>query len=148
MEIRKATTRDIDAIAEFNCRMALETEGKTLDRDTVLAAVGRVFADVSKGFYLVAVDGGAVVGCLMITYEWSDWRNADWWWIQSVYIVPASRGRGLYGQMYRSIKNMARAEGGVYGIRLYVERENHHAQRVYESLGMERSNYYMYDEEL
>jgi ribosomal protein S18 acetylase RimI-like enzyme len=148
MNIRIATKDDAAAFVHFNSAMALETEGKELDQETVTKAVEDVFDDEQKGFYVVAEGDGGVVGGLMVTYEWSDWRGSWWWWIQSVYIVPEARGKKIYSRLYDFVRERAREAGNVYGIRLYVETENVNAQRVYEKLGMQRSHYYMYDEEL
>ncbi|MCC6825038.1 MAG: GNAT family N-acetyltransferase [Acidobacteria bacterium] len=148
MNIRFAKVEDADAIAGFQVAMALETEDRVLDAEVVAGAVRDVFADGMKGFYVVAEDAGEVVGSLMISYEWSDWRRGWWWWIQSVYIKPKARGRHIYSLMYEFVKQKAQDAGNVKGIRLYVETENEHAQRVYEKLGMRRSSYFMYDAEL
>ena len=147
MQIRTATAEDVDSLVEFNQAMALETEGKRLDPDTLRAGVSAVFADAKKGFYVVADDDGRVAAGLMVTTEWSDWRNGWFWWIQSVYVRPEHRGSGLYGHMYEFIKARATESGDVCGFRLYVEKENERAQRVYEKLGMERTYYLMYEEE-
>ena len=147
MNIRLATIEDTDTFVEFNAAMAVETEGKRLDPDVVEPAVRSVFTDTEKGFYVVAEDGGQIVGGLMVTYEWSDWRNAWWWWIQSVYIRPEGRGKRIYSLLYDFVKAKAK-DSGAYGIRLYVETENVHAQQVYEKVGMNRSPYFMYDEQL
>ncbi|QQS32235.1 MAG: GNAT family N-acetyltransferase [Acidobacteriota bacterium] len=148
MKVRLAEKTDARHFVDFNCAMAMETENKQLDRDTVTRAVEDVFDDPQKGFYIVAEDGDEVLGGLMITYEWSDWRGGWWWWIQSVFIVPEARGRKIYTQLYDFVKERARESGDVYGIRLYVDLDNENAQRVYEKLGMERSHYYMYEESL
>jgi GNAT superfamily N-acetyltransferase len=147
MNIRLANVDDTDDLVEFNQAMALETEGKHLEPAVLRLGVANVFTESQKGFYVVAETDGRIVGGLMVTYEWSDWRNAWWWWIQSVYIRPEARGRRIYSKLYDFVKERA-AEAGAYGIRLYVETENVHAQRVYEKVGMERSHYYMYDEKL
>ena len=147
MEIRIATEKDIPALVEFNQAMALETEHKTLDASILTAGVSAVFGDPSKGFYVVAGDGGSVAAGLMVTTEWSDWRSGWFWWIQSVYVLPKHRGGGLYGEMYEFVKARAAEAGNVCGFRLYVEKENERAQRVYEKLGMERTYYLMYEEE-
>jgi GNAT superfamily N-acetyltransferase len=147
MNIRVASREDGHVFVEFNQAMAFETEGKQLDPDIVGPAVASVFDDVEKGFYVVAEDEGHLVGGLMITYEWSDWRNAWLWWIQSVFVRPEARGKRVYSELYDFVKARAR-EAGVYGIRLYVEHDNTHAQRVYEKVGMERSHYVMYEEML
>lgn len=148
MNIRFARRDEAHYFVEFNQAMALETEGKTLDHAVVEAAVNAIFDDTTKGFYIVAEDGGIVVGGLMITFEFSDWRNAYWWWIQSVFIKPEARGKRVYSQLNDFVKERAKEAGNVYGIRLYVETENVHAQRVYEKVGMERSPYIMYAETL
>jgi ribosomal protein S18 acetylase RimI-like enzyme len=147
MQIRTATAEDVDALVEFNQAMALETEGKRLDPDILRAGVTAVFADAQKGFYVVADEDGSVAAGLMVTTEWSDWRNGWFWWIQSVYVQPEHRGSGLYGQMYAFVKSRAAEAENVCGFRLYVEKENERAQRVYEKLGMERTYYLMYEEE-
>lgn len=146
MNIRLAHREDTDALVEFNHAMAVETEGKRLDREVLRPGVEAVFEDENKGFYVVATEGNAIVGGLMVTYEWSDWRNAWFWWIQSVYIKPDARGQGLYRKMYEFVKERAEDEGNVCGFRLYVETENDHAQRVYDGVGMTRSHYVMFEE--
>ena len=148
MEIREAKLADADALIEFNQAMALETEGKRLDPEKISPGVRAVFEGDRRGFYLVAEEAGEIVGGLMVTYEWSDWRNAWFWWIQSVYVVPEARGKQLYAAMYERVKEMAAATGDVCGFRLYVETENERAQRVYEKVGMKRSHYLMYEEEV
>lgn len=146
MNIRIATEDDASALVDFNQAMALETEGKELDSETLSLGVSAVFADKTKGFYVVAEEEGTIVGGLMVTSEWSDWRNGWFWWIQSVYIVPAARGRGIYSDLYDFVKSRADEVGGICGFRLYVERENEHAQAVYEKVGMTASNYLMFEE--
>lgn len=148
MNIRIAEKSDSAALIEFNQAMALETEGKMLETEVLRSGVEAVFADAAKGFYVAAEDEGKIVGGLMITYEWSDWRNAWFWWIQSVYILPQARGKGIYSQLYDFVKKRAVEKGDVCGFRLYVEKENHHAQRVYEKVGMESSYYLMYEEKI
>jgi GNAT superfamily N-acetyltransferase len=148
MEIRLATNSDADALVAFNQRMADETEGKTLDEGKITPGVTAVFEDETKGFYVVAEQDEKIVGGLMVTYEWSDWRNAWFWWIQSVYILPEARGTSLYRSMYDFVKQRAAEAGNVCGFRLYVETENAHAQKVYEGVGMSQSHYLMYEEEV
>jgi ribosomal protein S18 acetylase RimI-like enzyme len=147
VKIRLANKGDADALVAFNQAMALETEGKTLASDNITNGVAAVFADEKKGFYVVAEDDGRIVGGLMVTYEWSDWRNAWFWWIQSVYIRPEARGQRLYRQMYEFVKQRAAETGNVCGFRLYVESENTRAQGVYDAVGMQRSHYVMYEDE-
>jgi GNAT superfamily N-acetyltransferase len=146
MNIRTATISDVPQLVDFNQKMALETEGKQLDTTTLASGVSAVFADANKGFYVVAEDGGLIIGGLLVTFEWSDWRNKWFWWIQSVYIVPEARGRGIYRLLYEHVKVKAGENANVCGFRLYVERENVRAQRVYEKVGMRNSVYFMYEE--
>ncbi|MFN0277423.1 MAG: GNAT family N-acetyltransferase [Pyrinomonadaceae bacterium] len=146
MNIRIATVGDIDSLVEFNKAMALETENKYLDSDVLRRGVEAVFSDEKKGFYVVAETQGKIVGGLMVTYEWSDWRAAWFWWIQSVYILPEARGQKIYSRLYDFVKSNATEEGNVCGFRLYVETENTGAQKVYEKVGMTASHYLMYEE--
>ena len=146
--IRTAKSEDADSLVEFNQAMALETEGKRLDGRILQAGVEAVFRDEHKGFYVVAESDGEIIGGLMITFEWSDWRGAWFWWIQSVYILPDFRGRGIYRKLYDFVKNEALARGDVCGFRLYVEKENVNAQKVYKKLEMEESHYQMFEEML
>lgn len=146
MNIQTAQISDITALVEFNQAMALETEGKHLDLGTLKAGVEAVFTDEDKGFYVVAEEGGRIVGGLMVTYEWSDWRNGWFWWIQSVYILPEARGRRIYGDLYDFVKKCADESGNVCGFRLYVEKDNLRAQGVYQRVGMESSHYLMFEE--
>lgn len=148
MNIRIATPEDSVSLVKFNQAMALETEGKGLNTDVLRCGVEAVFKDEEKGFYVVADDGGKIVGGLMITYEWSDWRNAWFWWIQSVYILPEARGQSIYTRLYDFVKAKAAEAGNVCGFRLYVEAENTNAQKVYEKVGMTASHYLMYEEKV
>ncbi len=142
--VRDARGDDIETIVAFNVALALETESKHLDRATLRAGVEAVLRDSSKGFYLVAQTSAAVVGQLMITTEWSDWRNADWWWLQSVYVEPAARRDGVFRALWTEV--VARSKSaGVRGLRLYVENENSRAQETYAALGMRRARYAMYE---
>jgi len=147
MNIRFASKKDVDSLVEFNQAMALETEGKHLDGDTLRSGVEAVFGDEKKGFYVVAEDNERIIGGLMVTYEWSDWRNGWFWWIQSVYILPEARGKSIYSRLYEFVKTKAAEAGNVCGFRLYVENDNYHAQKVYDKVGMAASHYLMYEEE-
>ncbi len=144
--IRPATPDDLTHIARFNQAMALETERRHLPDDIIRAGVRGLFERPELGFYLMAEVDGQPAGGLMITYEWSDWRNKLFWWVQSVYVLPEFRGQGLYRRLYREVKRLALAAGNVCGFRLYVERENTKAQAVYEHLGMQAAHYNMYEE--
>lgn len=146
MNIRRADFADAPSLIEFNQAMALETEGKQLAAEILKSGVEAVLNDAQKGFYTVAESGGKIVGGLMVTFEWSDWRNSWFWWIQSVYILPEFRGRKIYGELYDFVKKTAAEKSGVCGFRLYVEKENVNAQKVYEKCGMEASHYLMYEE--
>lgn len=147
MKIREATIQDAEIIAQNNNLMAVETEGKELEWDIIFNGVKAVINDANKGFYLVVEDEGKVAANLMITFEWSDWRNSTIWWIQSVYVVKEYRRKGLYKALYEETKKRAK-EAGVKVIRLYVEQENKVAQKTYENLGMQHSYYYMYEADI
>lgn len=146
MNIRIATRDDAAAMVEFNQAMALETEHKHLDNDVLSNGVAAVFDDPQKGFYVVADVDGEIVGGLMVTFEWSDWRNGWFWWIQSVYVRPEGRGKSVYSKLYEFVKQRASDAGNVCGFRLYVEKENEHAQAVYRKLGMDETYYLMFEE--
>jgi GNAT superfamily N-acetyltransferase len=140
LNIRPATIEDAETIAEFNARMARETEGLALDRATLAAGVRAVFEKQTGARYFVAEAAGRIVGQLMLTDEWSDWRNGAIWWIQSVYVDADMRGQGVFRSLYRHVEALAREQGAV-GLRLYVERENAAAQRTYARLGMSMTHY-------
>jgi ribosomal protein S18 acetylase RimI-like enzyme len=142
--IRKAVPTDAATIAAFQLAMAQETEGKQLELEVVKPAVDEVFANPNRGFYLVGEIDGDVAGSLMVTYEWSDWRNSNLWYIQSVYVQKQYRGCGVFKNLYQMVIDLARSQKAAY-VRLYVETDNERAQKVYESLGMKRLPYYMYD---
>jgi len=142
--IRAATPADVADLVAWNAAMAWETEHKRLDPETLQAGVRGVLEQPRRGFYLVAERAAAAVGCLLVTYEWSDWRNGDFWWIQSVYVTPAARRDGAFRALYAAVTQRATAAGAV-GLRLYVETENRHAQQTYEGLGMQRCHYFMYE---
>ena len=144
VHLRPAVASDAGVIARFNARMAEETEHLTLDPGRLLAGVRAILGDPAKGFYTLAEVDGHVAGQTMITFEWSDWRNANFWWIQSVYVKPEFRGRGVYRALYRHIEEQAR-EKGACGLRLYVERENTRARETYRRCGMNESPYLMYE---
>lgn len=145
IEIRMAGAIDGDSLVRFNRAMALETENKVLPEAIVERGVRSVFEEPGNGFYVVAECAGEIVAALMVTFEWSDWRNANFWWLQSVYVTPEFRRKGVYRKLYEFVRQRARDEGGVCGFRLYVEKENVAAQRVYESLGMSQPAYFMYE---
>ena len=146
--IRRASFADINPIVAFQLSMAEETEGKALDPQVVAEGVRSVLNQTDRGQYFLAEYQGRVVGSLLITYEWSDWRNANFWWIQSVYVEPTSRRQGVYSAMHNHILRIARSNPGVCGVRLYVDHENKTAQSTYSSLGMYKSRYDLYEVQL
>ena len=144
-EITVGTTNDINAIAAFQVAMAMESEGTTLDLERVTRGVTMAMADEAKGKYIVARIDGKAVGSLMLTREWSDWNCQWYWWIQSVYVEPQHRKKGVYKAMYSKVKEMAQAEN-VSQVRLYVDKTNTSAQQAYQRLGMNETHYLMYEE--
>lgn len=142
--LRRALPADAPALVAHNLAMAAETEQVTLDPEILLRGVEALFGDDGRGFYVVAEAEGRVVGQLMVTREWSDWRNAWFWWIQSVHVEPAWRRRGVYRALHGECEAMARREGAC-GLRLYVDRDNAGAQATYRALGMERSHYDLFE---
>jgi ribosomal protein S18 acetylase RimI-like enzyme len=153
--LRLAEARDKDALVEFNRAMARETEAKDLAVEVLDAGVENLLRSPQHGFYVVAEyysgaqeSHGEVVASLMVTYEWSDWRNGLFWWIQSVYVKPQFRRQGVYTRLYEFVKACAATERDVRGFRLYVEKENRIAQQTYERLGMTETHYKMFEEML
>jgi len=144
--VRQASVSDSHNIAQFNVKMAWETEEKKLDKEIISTGVESLFQKPEYGFYMVAEADGEVVASLMITKEWSDWRNGLFWWIQSVYVKPEFRRQGIYRSMYETILKLATNHTDVCGCRLYVEKENTRAQKTYKALGMSETHYKMYEE--
>ncbi len=142
---REARRGDAAAIIDFQLAMARETEDIELDREVLTRGVEAVFADATRGRYFIAERGGRIAGSLMITYEWSDWRNGLVWWIQSVYVIPEMRGMGIYAGLYRHIQSMVKDDASIRGIRLYVDRRNTRAQEVYTRLGMNGEHYSVFE---
>jgi ribosomal protein S18 acetylase RimI-like enzyme len=147
IEIRRAVPQDVPVLVKFNQLMAMETEGKELDTPTLTSGVNALFSDPFKGFYIVAEIEGEIAGQLMITYECSDWRNGNFWWIQSVYVAETFRKQHVFTTMYRYIENIARSNGQCCGIRLYVETNNLIAQEVYYKMGMHKTHYYLLEKD-
>lgn len=145
--VRLAAPKDATTISVGNCATALETEGWVLNPATALAGVQAVLDDPSRGFYLVAEMGGDVVGQCMVTFEWSDYRNGVFWWLQSVYVQPEARRRGVFLHLYRTVEEMARARADVTGLRLYVEAANRTAQEAYFRAGMQRAPYVLLEQD-
>jgi ribosomal protein S18 acetylase RimI-like enzyme len=146
MNLRLAAPADAQALVEFNCAMALETEGKRLLPEVIGAGVRSLLGNPRAGFYVVAQHENLVIGALLITREWSDWRNGDFWWIQSVYVREDWRRKGVYKALYRHIQQLAAQDPAVCGFRLYVERENARAQETYRALGMKQTHYLLFEE--
>ncbi len=144
MEIRAAELSDIETVVSFNVRLAEESEGLSLNMERLRAGVSAVLRDESLGFYLLAESGGNALGQLAITYEWSDWRNGTFWWLQSVYVRSEYRRKGVLRALYDDILQRAR-QRGVCGVRLYVERHNVKAQQAYRRLGLNQAVFDMYE---
>jgi len=144
IDIRNATRDDVVFLRDCNIAMAYESEQKQLAPEVLTRGIVAVFDHPERGFYIVAERAGERVGSLLITHEWSDWRNGGWWWIQSVYVMPDARRSGVFRSMYREIDTRARNTTGVIGLRLYVEKENTRAQATYAALGMEPAYYSLY----
>jgi GNAT superfamily N-acetyltransferase len=142
---RDATRADVPAIIDFQLAMARETEELELDREVLTRGVNALFTDPNLGRYYVAEADRRVIGSLMITYEWSDWRNGMVWWIQSVYVIPEFRRRGVYGGLYSHVKTIVEPDPSIRGIRLYVDNRNQSAQQVYARLGMEGEHYRVFE---
>jgi ribosomal protein S18 acetylase RimI-like enzyme len=148
VSIRPATPADAGRIADFNRRLAEESEDKRLDRQTVLAGVKALLERPANGQYYVADNGVEIVGQLLITYEWSDWRNAQFWWIQSVYVASQFRRQGVFSKLYAHVAELARSSPGVCGLRLYVEEHNTRALATYRALGLSNPGYRVMEIEL
>ena len=146
--IRGGRPEDAEVIAGFNRAMAEETEAKKLDLGISVSGVRALLERPQNGRYLVAEQGDEIVGSLMVTTEWSDWRNGFFWWVQSVYVRPEFRRQGVYRALYTEVRIHAKAQPDVCGIRLYVENENDSAQKTYEALGMKKTGYRLYEEEI
>ena len=156
LRIRPAHAADLDLLAGWAAAMAWETEHRRLDPATIRAGVEAGLADPARARYFVAMEQAvtagretiaSAVGTLMLTHEWSDWRNGEWWWIQSVYVAEEHRRKGVFAALYRHVEQLARDADGVIGLRLYVERDNANAQKTYQSLGMQDAGYRIYETE-
>jgi ribosomal protein S18 acetylase RimI-like enzyme len=148
MKIRKARLTDAAVIADFNTRLAWESEKLKLDAKTILRGVRAALKDSTKGTYSVAEHDGAVIGQLLITYEWSDWRNGNFWWIQSVYVAAEHRKSGVFRALFTHVQNLATSRRDVCGLRLYVEKNNDRAQHTYAKLGMTKTHYEVFETDL
>ncbi len=144
INIRLAQSQDLQALIDNNQAMAWETESRHLDSEILSKGVAALLQDPTKGFYVIAQIGDTVVGSLMVTSEWSDWRNGEMWWFQSVYVLPQFRALGVFKALYNYVATLGK-EKSVRELRLYVERANERAQKVYEALGMSHSHYDMWE---
>lgn len=147
MNIRRATLDDVSVIAEYNYNLAFETENKELNMEILKKGVKNLIKDENKGVYYICEIDGKIIGQIMYTFEWSDWRNGIFLWVQSVYVNKDYRGKGIFKALYNHIKSICDNDEDICGIRLYVERENCVAQKTYSNLGMKECNYYMYEYE-
>lgn len=147
-DFRRASLDDAEVIARYAADMAEETENLHLDRQRVRHGVEAALQDPSKGFYLLAIAESKVVGQAMVTFEWSDWSNAMRWWLQSVYVHPQFRRRGIFRGLFEQLRAFAQAEGVICCLRLYVDRDNRGAQAVYQKLGFRETHYHLYEMEL
>jgi GNAT superfamily N-acetyltransferase len=145
IEIRVATTADAEFLVRGNAEMALETEHLSLDFDRLRDGVHAVFENPARGVYYLATIGARRTGMMMITYEWSDWRNGVFWWIQSVFVEPEFRSQGVFKALYRHAEHLASTTSGVAGLRLYVENNNSRAQNTSQSVGMKRTAYQLFE---
>jgi GNAT superfamily N-acetyltransferase len=145
MRIRGAEMRDAEVITRFNLELATETEDLRLEPAVVARGVEALLREPAKGIYYLAEVEGAVVGQVMITYEWSDWRNANLWWLQSVYVHRDHRGKGVFAALFRHVETLARESTGVCGIRLYMHQDNRRARSAYEKLGMHQTKYQVFE---
>jgi GNAT superfamily N-acetyltransferase len=145
IHVRPARQEDVSLMVRWQRAMALETEDKPLDERVLARGIQRAFDDEKKGRYFIAESEGRPVGTLMLTWEWSDWRDGWWWWIQSVFVDEGFRRRGVYRALYAHVLALAQADPEVRGLRLYVEQDNSNARRTYEFLGMQNAGYAMYE---
>ena len=148
VSVRIGKPNDIESIVKFNQAMALETEQKNLSLPLLTKGVKAVFENPEHGFYVVAEIDNEVIGCLLVTYEWSDWRCGLFWWLQSLYVAPEYRQQGVFHQLYKFVKEKAVNDSNICGFRLYVEKDNYVAQSSYKKVGMEESGYKIYEEML
>ncbi len=145
ISIRKAGREHIDILMEFQQKLALETENVTLSPDKLRLGMTAMFDDPSKGVYFIALDDTLIVGCHMITYEWSDWRNGMVWWLQSLYVRQSHRKSGVFRRMFENVMTLISNDPSLIGLRLYVDKSNTKAMRVYEAMGMDGAHYTVYE---
>ncbi|MDG2091247.1 MAG: GNAT family N-acetyltransferase [Gammaproteobacteria bacterium] len=146
INIRGAEKEDVSSLVKFNILMARETEGKELIPEEISLGVKNLLENLQLGFYIVAENKDEIIASLMITTEWSDWRNGSFWWVQSVYVIPEWRKKSVYSRLYGYVKDLAEKDGNICGFRLYVEKDNTIAQQTYKKVGMKETNYMMFEE--
>ncbi len=146
INVRSAVLADLSFIAGANIAMAFETEDRQLNADIVSQGVWNILNDPANGFYMIAEVDGQTAGSLLVTFEYSDWRAGVFWWLQSVYVLPAFRGQGVFRSLYRHMQGMAQADTSVCGLRLYADLDNATAKAVYLRLGMQATNYLVFEE--
>jgi len=147
VNIRRAKKADAEILVNFNIAMALETENKILRRDEAYPGVNNLLQSPQNGFYLVAENDREITGALLITFEWSDWRNGMFWWLQSVYVKPEYRNKGIFKSLYTHVKKLAGEQKDICGLRLYVHINNLSAQQTYQKLGMQKTAYVVFETE-
>jgi len=145
LAIRPARSTDLEFLVEGNALLALETEGRELDRELLAEGVALALADETRGRYFIADDGEGPIGQLLVTREWSDWRAGWFWWVSSLYVVPAARGRGVFTHLWNHLKSLAHREPDVCGLRLYVDQRNDAATAIYERIGMLDTGYRLFE---
>lgn len=145
IEIRQGKLSDLERIVELQLQMAQETEGLTLDRDVVSKGVRGVFQEPARGTYWVAEEKSELLGMLLAIPEWSDWRNGTVLWIHSLYVIGPARRRGVFKKLYLNLKRQVEQSPELMGLRLYVDKTNKPAQKVYERLGMNKHHYELYE---
>jgi GNAT superfamily N-acetyltransferase len=145
IEIRKATVQDLQTLTSFQQSLAFESEGITLNEESLTAGMLALLTDPNKGVYYVALDEQRIVGCHLITYEWSEWRNGMVWWLQSVYVAQSHRNKGVFRAMFKNIIRMIQDDPSLIGLRLYVDKTNAKAMQVYDAMGMNGEHYTVYE---
>ena len=145
MIIKEASKTNIEIIKNFQIKMAKESEGMILNNVTITKGISAVFEDSTKGIYYIAEQDNTIIASLLTTYEWSDWRNSNVLWIQSVYVIPEYRKKGVFKKMYQYLKNIVENSDKYVGLRLYVDKTNTNAQKVYDNVGMSKEHYFMYE---
>ncbi|PAX54100.1 GNAT family N-acetyltransferase [Brunnivagina elsteri] len=143
--IRKAELEDLSTIVSFNQSLAMEVRGEKLESEIITSGVEAVLKDSNRGFYTLVEIESKIIAIALITFEWSDWRNAWFWWLQDVYVEPSYRQQGIFRSLYMHLKQQAQL-AQVSGLRLYVYKGNTKAQEVYQRIGMNPSNSLIFED--